>query len=113
MRMMYNVYAPMFFENKSWPDSIKNEFSAQLHKFMGSLTDTKHKLDGHTVLYIPQEGLNKEPDAAARNKELVQRYKRRLSSTINDSGVCARAGGSGGNCVGFRDGEGACRVAKS
>lgn len=41
MRVMSNIYAPIFFENTSWPDSIKNDFSAQLHKFLAILTDTR------------------------------------------------------------------------
>jgi len=41
MRVMNNIYAPIFFENTSWPDSIKNDFSAQLHKFLATLTDTR------------------------------------------------------------------------
>ncbi|CAH1780762.1 unnamed protein product, partial [Owenia fusiformis] len=56
LRLMTGIYAPIFFENTSWPDSIKNDFSAQLHKFLASLTDTRWKLEGKTVLYIPNEG---------------------------------------------------------
>ena len=41
MRVMNNIFAPIFFENTSWPDSIKNDFSAQLHKFLATLTDTR------------------------------------------------------------------------
>ncbi|XP_033636218.1 dynein heavy chain 2, axonemal-like isoform X2 [Asterias rubens] len=75
LRLMQSIYAPLFFENTSWPDSIKNDFSAQLHRFMASLTDTHYKIQGHTVLYIPNEGLNVSPDQAAKNKELVQRLE--------------------------------------
>ncbi len=42
---------------------------------MASLTDTHYKIQGHTVLYIPNEGLNVSPDQAAKNKELVQRLE--------------------------------------
>ncbi|BFZ00250.1 hypothetical protein BsWGS_03289 [Bradybaena similaris] len=75
LRMMMGVYAPIFFENSSWPDSIKNDFSAQLHRFLASLTDTRYKLEGKTVLYIPTEGTNIHPEEAAKNKELVQRLE--------------------------------------
>lgn len=75
LRLMSGIYAPIFFENTSWPDSIKNDFSAQLHRFLASLTDTRWKLEGKTVLYIPTEGLSMESDTAAKNKELVQRLE--------------------------------------
>ncbi|XP_019643897.1 PREDICTED: dynein heavy chain 2, axonemal-like [Branchiostoma belcheri] len=79
LRLMTGVYAPIFFENKSWPDSIlvitpsgiKNDFSAQLHKFLANLTDTRYKMEGHTVLYIPNEGTSIPPEVAAKDKELV------------------------------------------
>lgn len=75
LRLMSGIYAPIFFENTSWPDSIKNDFSAQLHRFLASLTDTRWKIDGKTVLYIPTEGLSLETEIAAKNKELVQRLE--------------------------------------
>ncbi|XP_046574741.1 LOW QUALITY PROTEIN: dynein axonemal heavy chain 2-like [Haliotis rubra] len=75
LRLMMGIYAPIFFENTSWPDSIKNDFSAQLHKFLANLTDTRWKLEGKTVLYIPTEGMRIPPDVAAKNKELVQRLE--------------------------------------
>ena len=78
LRLMSGIYAPIFFENTTWPDSIKNGFSAQLHRFLASLTDTRWKIDGKTVLYIPSEGLNLEVEVAAKNKELVQRIESEL-----------------------------------
>ena len=75
LRLMMGIYAPIFFGNKSWPDSIKNEFSAQLHKFLASLTDTRWKIDGKTVLYIPNEGQKAEAEVASKDKELVQRLE--------------------------------------
>jgi dynein heavy chain len=32
-------------------------------------------MEGVTVLYIPKEGLDLEPEVAAKNKELVQRLE--------------------------------------
>ena len=75
LRMMTGIYAPTFFENTSWPDSIKNDFSAQLHKFLASLTDTRWKMDGKTVLYVPNEGIKMDNELAAKDKDLVQRLE--------------------------------------
>ena len=57
-------------------DSIKNDFLAQLHKFMASLTDTRWKMDGKTVLYQPYEGTVANLDATVvKNKEFDQRLE--------------------------------------
>ena len=74
--MMSGVYAPIGFGNTSWPDSTKNDCAAQLHKFLESLTDTKWKMAGKTVLYIPNEGEAKlQGEEVHRDKELVQRLE--------------------------------------
>ena len=41
LRHVTRVYAPLFLENRTWPDSIRNDFTGQLHKFLASLTDTR------------------------------------------------------------------------
>jgi len=82
LRQMMGIYAPIFFENKTWPDSIKNDFSAQLHKFLASLTDTRWKMEGKTVLYIPGEGLKMTPELAARDKDLIQRLESKTLDTL-------------------------------
>ena len=84
LRVMSGVYAPMFFENTSWPDSIKNDFFAQLHKFLASLTDTRWKMVGKTVLYMPNEGPAMNSETAAKNKDLVQRLESENSVQILD-----------------------------
>ncbi|XP_069776189.1 dynein axonemal heavy chain 2 isoform X3 [Narcine bancroftii] len=75
LRHMQGIYAPQFFENQLWPEGIKDNFSAHLHKFLASLTDARYKLDGYTVLYIPQESLKLTPEMAAKDKELVKRLE--------------------------------------
>ena len=52
---MHGVYAPIFLETTSLPETISNDFSARMHRFLASLTDVRHKMDGKTVLYIPEE----------------------------------------------------------
>ena len=84
LRQMMGIYSPIFFENKTWPDSIRNDFSAQLHKFLASLTDTRWKMEGKTVLYIPGEGLKMSPELASKNKELIQRLESRKPFCIMD-----------------------------
>ena len=81
LRMMSGIFVPIFFKNSSWPDSIKNDFTAQMHKFMASLTDTRWKVDGKTVLYIPLEATLTKSEVAAKNKEMVQRLESKWSSS--------------------------------
>lgn len=57
---------------------IKNDFSAQLHRFLATLTDTRWKLEGKTVLYITTEGMKLSVEEAAKNKDLVQRLESML-----------------------------------
>lgn len=71
------MYLPAFLANHSWPESVKKDFSGQLHKFMASLTETAHHSKGHTVLYVPDEKVDHVQEAAT-DKDLVQR----LESTL-------------------------------
>lgn len=75
LRVMSSVYAPTFFTNEAWPDSIKNDFALQLHRFMSALTDTRWKLNSKTVLYIPIEGVTRPPVEEAKDKDLVNRLE--------------------------------------
>lgn len=54
---------------------IKNGFVAHVHKFMATLIDTKYKIQGKTVLYVPNEGSILTVQQAAQNKEYVQRLE--------------------------------------
>lgn len=75
LRVMSNIYAPTFFADDTWPDSIKNDFALQLHRFMSALTDTRWKLKSKTVLYVPLEGFKLSPIEEAKNKDLVSRLE--------------------------------------
>lgn len=75
LRIMQGLYAPAFFGNTIWPDSLRNDFSSQLHRVMAHLTDAQHKTVGHTVLYIPDEGPCMDSPDAFKDKELVLRLE--------------------------------------
>ena len=77
LKMMNGLYLPSFLANETWPESVKKEFSGQLHKFMASLTETANQAKGHTVLYLPSEDLT-DVEAGSLDKDLVQR----LESTL-------------------------------
>lgn len=85
LNLMNGVYLPSFTNNNTWPESVKREFSGQLHKFMASLTETTNFVKGHTVLYLPdEEGLDEllqsdmSPSALEKHKDLIQH----LESTL-------------------------------
>nr|CDS32130.1 dynein heavy chain [Hymenolepis microstoma] len=75
LRIMTGIYAPTFFTDRSWPDSIKNDFALQLHRFMSALTDTRWKMSSKTVLYVPMEGVNHPPADQIRDKDLISRLE--------------------------------------
>ncbi|XP_053425879.1 dynein axonemal heavy chain 2 isoform X5 [Nycticebus coucang] len=75
LRLLSGVFAPQIFTNTTWPESIRNHFASHLHRFLACLTDTRYKLEGHTVLYIPTEAMNMKPDVVVKDKELVQRLE--------------------------------------
>eukprot|EP00074_Homo_sapiens_P109813 XP_024306374.1 dynein heavy chain 2, axonemal isoform X3 [Homo sapiens] len=75
LRLLGGVFAPQIFANTGWPESIRNHFASHLHKFLACLTDTRYKLEGHTVLYIPAEAMNMKPEMVIKDKELVQRLE--------------------------------------
>ena len=66
----------------NYKPGIKNDFSAQLHKFMANLTDTRYKMQGKTVLYVPNEGTKLSTEEAAKSKEFVQRLESEKLVTI-------------------------------
>ena len=37
-------------------------------------------MEGKTVLYIPSEGMNQEPEGVAKNKDLVQRLESKFEN---------------------------------
>ncbi|KAM5307672.1 dynein axonemal heavy chain 2 [Glossophaga mutica] len=75
LRLLSGVFAPQVFTNTSWPESIRNHFASHLHRFLACLTDTRYKLEGHTVLYIPTEAMMMKPEVVFKDKELVQRLE--------------------------------------
>ena len=49
---------------------------------MACLTDTAYKVEGKTVLYIPEEDINTSLEKCAKNKELVARLESKLAIII-------------------------------
>lgn len=77
LNKMNNEYLNQFLQDKTWPDGVRKDFIAGLHKFMAALTEASHISKGRTTLYIPSEDLS-DIEAAAKDKDLLQR----LESTV-------------------------------
>ena len=75
VNFMNNTFIPNIIEERSWPDNVRKEFLAQMHKFMTSVTEICYQLEGYTELYIPKEDLS---GSDGQDKDLIQR----LESTI-------------------------------
>ena len=74
---MNGEYVKKLLQDNDWPDGVKKEFIANLHKFMAFLNETTYAARGQTYLYIPDEDLS-DIEAAAKDKDLLQR----LESTV-------------------------------
>ncbi|XP_017772767.1 PREDICTED: dynein-1-beta heavy chain, flagellar inner arm I1 complex [Nicrophorus vespilloides] len=75
LEVLENVYAPIFFKIKNWPENVKSDFCSHLHNFLAKLTDISYKMIGLTVIYIPKEGLDMSVEEATKDKELVRRLE--------------------------------------
>jgi dynein heavy chain len=41
-------FIPKLVKDGNWPDNVKKEFLAQLHKFMSGVTETCYEMEGYT-----------------------------------------------------------------
>jgi dynein heavy chain len=74
---MNQEYVKKLLGENDWPDGVKKEFVANLHRFMAFLNEQTHSARGQTYLYIPDEDLT-DIEASAKDKDLLQR----LESTV-------------------------------
>ena len=72
---MVELIKECLYESFLFLTGVRNDFAAQLHKFMACLTDTAYKMEGKTVLYIPEEDVSSSLEKSAKNKELVARLE--------------------------------------
>ena len=54
---------------------------------MANLTDTRYKMQGKTVLYVPNEGSRLSVEEAAKSKEFVQRLESKINNSMRNVGV--------------------------
>lgn len=74
LKNLTGTTVPMATVNKSWSDGVRNEFLADLHKFMSVLTDNHWRNQSKTILYIPINASNM-PASCSADKELVRRLQ--------------------------------------
>jgi hypothetical protein len=48
LSVMNAHFIPKLVKDGSWPDNVKKEFLAQLHKFMSGVTETCYEMEGYT-----------------------------------------------------------------
>lgn len=76
LKVMKSQYIPAFLNDQSWPENVRKEFIAEMHKFMATTTEIAFQRDGQTKLYLPKENLNSAKDS--QEKDLIHR----LESTL-------------------------------
>lgn len=57
LRSMHGLYVPVVVGATQWPEAVKADFQAQMHKFMANLTETVYEVKGKTIMYIPEENI--------------------------------------------------------
>lgn len=75
---MNQDYLKILLADNDWPDGVRKDFVASVHKFMAFLNEQTHLARGQTYLYIPQEDLNDpgvDLEAKAKDRDLLQRLE--------------------------------------
>jgi hypothetical protein len=67
---MNDEYLKKLLNDNDWPDGVKLEFFANVHRFMAFLNETTYLARGQTYLYIPEEDLSLM-DAVIKDKDLL------------------------------------------
>lgn len=49
LRLMNGIYAPLVTHSTDWPESIKNNYIAHMHRFITYLTGTQHDTRNSTL----------------------------------------------------------------
>ncbi|XP_028810290.1 dynein heavy chain 2, axonemal isoform X2 [Denticeps clupeoides] len=75
LRFMTGWHVPLVTFSTTWPESIKNNYLTHMDRFLITLLDTRFKLLGKTVLYIPKDAMQYSPEVATKHKDLVQRLE--------------------------------------
>ena len=91
---MKGFFLPTLLQQSTWPDSLKKEFTSQVHKFMANLNDTIYQREGKTILYIPQESLDGDVHVLSSDKDLTQRlettmihWTRQIKEVVNNQDI--------------------------
>lgn len=69
---MNEKYIPFILNELKWPDGIKKELIANLHKFMINLSQTYFADRKQVVLYIPRENIS---ETEIKDKDLISRLE--------------------------------------
>eukprot|EP00898_Chlorokybus_atmophyticus_P005400 jgi/Chlat1/5861/Chrsp4S06373 len=80
LRLMERVFIPAVLRNRTWPDTLRREFTGHLHKFMAGLTEAVWHAKGKTVLYIP-----KEEDLTLAASTLTNKHNNNIATSPNNN----------------------------
>lgn len=75
INVLHNIYGPIYFTNPKWPDSMRNEFDANLTKTLSKLTEIFYKMRGLTMFYVPITLKYITAEQVMSNKETVKRLE--------------------------------------
>lgn len=88
LNLMNSSFIPVFSKEGNWPESVKKEFMAQLHKFMAVATEACYQNEGYTELYIPNENISQsdpsDKDLVQRLDATIQHWQRQIKEITNN-----------------------------
>ncbi|OQR83321.1 dynein heavy chain [Achlya hypogyna] len=99
LQLMNTFYLQRLQHERSWPESVQKEFTAQFYRFMSSLTETVSRGLGKTVLYLPPittDKMNhKDKDLVQQLESTVIHWTRQIKEVVNNQDNAHDAEGAG------------------
>ncbi|CAF4217873.1 unnamed protein product [Rotaria sp. Silwood2] len=72
------LFGPLFMDNTTVQDMIKNDFSSELNQFLATFYEMQYKkMSSMTYLFIPKDGIDKTIEELIKDKALVARFESR------------------------------------
>lgn len=72
LKVLQNVYAPIFHNYTEWNDNVKLRFCNAMDKFLCFLTGLHYKMAGMTYLYVPHVIKKLESGTAHTDREFIK-----------------------------------------
>ncbi|CAF4112770.1 unnamed protein product, partial [Rotaria magnacalcarata] len=74
--LVSTLFGPLFMDNSTVQDIIKNDFASELNQFLATFYEIQYKhITSRTYLFIPKDGADKTIEELLKDKALVTRFE--------------------------------------